>query len=180
MKRNGYLLILLCLTLLSGGIIAGSARYDITHHLIGYDPRVYGPYMCITSCTIGTPSPDPSTLAYINSIDAAYVAADPEYGRVVGDDFIICNALFCATYRRTAGLFQFLGMNRVPQYNYGGGGGNGGGGPGGSQGGLNWGIVGYTAIYKTVQTCTPQGCQSQSVLIGYEPVYGIRDSTIVG
>ena len=165
-RKFGLLLLVACI--FSGGLFAGIARYDITNHLIGYDPALYGPYVCISSCNIGTPAPDPSTFAYITSIDNAYARDNPEYAKTVGDKFIICNMSYCATYTRTSSITQFLGSNVVPQQNAGGGGGGGGTGTGGT----TYGIVSYTPVYRTVTTCTPSGCANEQILIGYEPVYG--------
>jgi hypothetical protein len=50
----------------------------------------------------------------------------------------------------------------------GGGGSNGGGG---SSGGI-WGITGYRPIYRTGTVCSGGVCQTTTILVGYEPVYG--------
>jgi hypothetical protein len=52
-------------------------------------------------------------------------------------------------------------------------GGSGGGIGGGICGApIGYGVVGYTPVYQSVQSCTPDGCMKQDVVVAYEPIYG--------
>ena len=52
------------------------------------------------------------------------------------------------------------------------GGSTGGGGGGGTGGGAYWGVIGYTPIYATGTVCVGSVCETQTQIVGYEPVYG--------
>lgn len=107
----------------SGTLIAGS---NITNL-----PGSYGPYSCIGSCELRNPIPDQPTLEYIRSMDGSHFGYIPNYKRVVGDRFMICNADWCVPYFRTDSMDHYSGGNPIPVSAPGGDPNVGGGGEGG-------------------------------------------------
>ncbi len=106
-------------------------------------PELYGPFVC-QDCTLRTPAPDAGSRAYIDYTDN-WLNDGPNYTRLTGDKFVVCNATHCATYTRTASG-DYMGSPAVPQDmgTGSGGDGNDGGGAAGGNGGMdtpgsNWG-----------------------------------------
>ena len=111
--------------------------------------------------------PDAGTLAYLYTMDNYNYVYDSHplgvFFKKPGDVYIICDGTRCVTYTRT-NSDDFLGGAITAQQS-----GSGGGGGGGTFGTV---IVGVRPVYRTTQTCTPSGCTTQQILVGYEFIYG--------
>ena len=131
------------LALASGVIYAGDVYTR--------QPAAYGPFSCNDSCTLRAPDPDPGTLAYIRSMDDYYLNNLPNYAKIPGDTFQVCNPSYCAVYTRSASLDLFGGSPATPNAT------PGGGGSSGSDGG-SWGTDPYANCRSTTMTaCTRVG-----------------------
>lgn len=123
---------------MSGVLIAGSKNGD---------PRVYGPFNCLSSCQLTMPSPDGPTLEYIRTMDAK-LPKELNVTPVKNDVFVICNAVACVKYVRGDAMQYFFGETSYPMVTPGGGGGSGGteggttGGGAAGSGSVNPGPVG--------------------------------------
>lgn len=126
-----------------------------------------GPFVCNNGCLVQAPLIDANTAQFLDSV-LAPVDRLPMAMYVTGTTYIICNATHCATYRQTFSG-EYVGSDRVAIE----GGGGGSTPPSGGGGGTSyWGVVGYEAVYREAQTCTPSGCSTQMVLVGYQACYG--------
>lgn len=125
-----------------------------------------GNYTC-NDCLLTQPVPDGDTLIYIRSVVNLDVDTWWNSSAGEGKRVTICNASKCVVYQYQAnGNFVAIASSNIQ----GGGGGGGGGSPPGS--GYTWGVVSYSPIYMTGTVCTSGGCSSQSILVGFAPMYG--------
>ena len=77
------------------------------------DKETWGPYSC-PSCTLATPMADRGTQAFIATMEASnYPGVGMLLYRGTGDQHIISNDSYCATYTRTDSEDRFVGGNVV-------------------------------------------------------------------
>lgn len=135
--------------------------------------KYVGRFYCGTSCQVGAGLAGGDTFNFIHSVVnrsvSSWVDSNGNPNQVT-----ICNGTKCSlyTYVKLSGQFIAEGYYYSSWTGAGGGGDGGAGGIGGGSCGIDAGIVGYRAVYASTQSCTPTGCRTEQVLVGYEPIYG--------
>lgn len=120
------------------------------------------------NCSLGRPNIDVDTVNFIRTVANADISQWKK-----GDTITVCSGATCVSYVLSnigAGLHglifmaefdkALLGMVILIE----------------SSCGVSYeqAIVGWNPIYATGQVCTPDSCTSQTVLVGYEPIYGMQ------